>query len=150
MNLAVVQHFRQHLGLGLDVGQVLAGKLRLDVGQLQTQNASLTADIQNQPQELPLRPLPGLFRVLCPALCGRPTIPVNDRLPGVACRGTAVPVRHPTNRQVCVFQIVHNGLRVGLVQFRSNAVDLGVFGLVKTPYFYRHAALCQFFVLAIF
>ena len=122
MNLAVVQHLRQHLRLGLDVGQVLAGELRLYIRQLQSQIASLPADIQNQPQELPLRPLPCLFRVLGPTLGSRPAVPVNDCLSGVTGGGASVPVGHSADGQVCVLQIINNGLRVGLVQLRGNAV----------------------------
>ena len=133
----------------MNIGQVLAGELRLDVGQLQAKIASLPADIQHQPQELPLRPFPGLFCVFGSTLSCGPAVPVNDRLPGVAGRGTAVPVRHPADGQVCILQIVHNGLRVGLVQLRGNAVDLSLHAGLNALDSNCHSALRQFLILAV-
>ena len=117
MDLAVVQHLGKHLGLRLHIRQVLSGKLWLDVGQLQVQISSIPANVENDPQELPFRANECLFRVFCPALCLSKAITVNNRRPGVAGGTTAVSVRHTTDGQSGVVQVVHKRLRVGLVQF---------------------------------
>ena len=110
MNLAVVQHLGKHLGLRLHIGQILSGELRLNIGQLQIQVSGVPANVENYPQELPFRTNEGFLCVLCPALCLSKAITVNNRRPGVAGGTTAVSVRHATDGQGGIVQVVHKRL----------------------------------------
>ena len=117
MDLAVVQHLAEYLYLALNIRQVLSGELRLNIGQLQIQVSGIPANVKHNPQELSFRANEGFFCVLRPALRLRKSITVNNRRPGIAGRTTAVSVRHTTNGQGGVVQVIHKCLCVGLVQF---------------------------------